>query len=129
MRKKLKNLGCQKSAQMKIIFAGKVIIKFKPEVKDREKNDLFNSLLYRIGADSVVQKFPNSRCPKEKYNKSGIPFVDISGIYEIYFNEDLSIEETINTLINLIFLNMYIRIILTNRFMCRMILIFQVNII
>ena len=79
-------------------IAGKAIVKFKSEVRDREKNDLFNSLLYKIGADSAVQKFPNSRLPKEKYNELGMPFVDISGIYEIYFSEDLSIEEIINTL-------------------------------
>lgn len=79
---------------------GRVIVKFRDDVKDRAQNPTFISLLTELKAESYFQKFPHSMVPDKKENELGMPLIDLSGIYEICFNPETSLEYVINRLIN-----------------------------
>ncbi|HBG71039.1 MAG: hypothetical protein A2W93_02955 [Bacteroidetes bacterium GWF2_43_63] len=79
---------------------GRVIVKFRPEVSDRSQNEMFLSELAFLKAESYFQKFPHSKVPSKKENEWGMPLVDLSGIYEICFKPETSIEYIINRLIS-----------------------------
>ncbi|HPS84039.1 MAG TPA: hypothetical protein PLA88_06970, partial [Bacteroidales bacterium] len=78
---------------------GRVIVKFHADVKDRAQNSIFVSLLTELKAESFFQKFPYSPVPEKKENELGLPLIDLSGIYEICFNPETSLEYFINRLI------------------------------
>lgn len=79
---------------------GRVVVKFRSDVSDRSQNEVFLSELANLKAESFFQKFPHSIVPEKKENDWGMPLVDLSGIFEICFKPETSIEYLINRLIN-----------------------------
>ena len=81
-------------------MAGRVIVKFRHDVTDRSENEIFLTEITRLKAESFFQKFPHSVVPDKKENEWGMPLVNLSGIYEICFNPESSVEFLVNRLMS-----------------------------
>lgn len=53
-----------------------------------------------IGADRITKKFPNVLPPREKYNRQGLAYADLSLIYEIHYTASYSVSDAINFLLS-----------------------------
>ncbi|HEX7414488.1 MAG TPA: S8/S53 family peptidase [Bacteroidia bacterium] len=58
-------------------------------------------ILNYLGVSTLAKIYPNQTAPKEKYNKLGQAYADLSLTYEIVFsNKDISLEKAINMLLS-----------------------------
>ena len=80
-----------------------IILKVKPEYREYCKlNEIKHpgilQVFQKYQITSVKKKFPEQQPPREKYNKWGMPLVDLSLIYELKCAYNTSLEKIINAL-------------------------------
>ena len=83
-----------------ITLPGTLVFKIKPEFRPQESSGavagpVLDALLHRLGATQVQQKFPNTIRPN--YERPGA--VDLSLVYQVWFNEEVSISKAQNALL------------------------------
>ena len=78
---------------------GKIIFKFLAHEKDNFSDRNLQQVFNQLNVNELIQKFPYSPIPTEKYNEYGSPLVDISLIYELSYKSDTEIDYAINMLL------------------------------
>lgn len=86
------------------LVQGVIIFKLKPEYRqDARINNIENqkleAALTSIGASSLSKKFPAKSAPSVERNAAGFRMVDLSLIYQVHYNTQLSLEKAVNTLL------------------------------
>lgn len=94
------------NSEHEIFLKNRIIFKIKPakkEICSKSKIDdsILNDFLASIDVLKLEKKFPFVQSPKNKFNKFGQKNIDISTIYEIEFNSNISIYKIINYLSSL----------------------------
>ncbi len=82
----------------------KMIIKIKPEHASKCFSSVINiprlqEVFNKLGVSSVQKKFPQIKSADKKLNNSGQAYADLSLIYDLDFQSNLSIENAINQLL------------------------------
>ncbi len=85
------------------ILAGRVIIKIKPEYRefcliDNINHSVLSNVLENINFDSCAKIFPLSSKPATEYNRYGQKLVDLSLIYEVFFDKQIPVYKIIANL-------------------------------
>ncbi|MDD5571647.1 MAG: S8 family serine peptidase [Bacteroidales bacterium] len=80
-----------------------IIVRVKPEFRgvcenSRIKNENLNDALSDLKVNKLFKKFPNKKPPVESKSKTGQQNIDLSLMYEITYDADISIEDAINEL-------------------------------
>lgn len=82
-----------------------LVFKLKPEFRNlgghtKIQNEKLDQILNYIGARAFARKFPNHQPPKEKYNSLGQAYADLSLIYELKYDANVSIENAANLVLS-----------------------------
>lgn len=85
---------------------GHIIFKVKEQYRNNCLVSYINEpkltpILNYLGVNSLAKLFPTETAPKEKFNKLGQAYADLSLTYEITFkNKDISLEKAINLMLS-----------------------------
>src|ERR1700757_2419766 len=85
---------------------GHIIFKVKEQYRGNCSVSYINEtkltpILNYLGVSSLAKLFPMEKAPKEKFNKLGQAYADLSLTYEIKFsNKDISLEKAINLMLS-----------------------------
>ncbi|HEU4718187.1 MAG TPA: S8 family serine peptidase, partial [Bacteroidia bacterium] len=83
-----------------------LILKVLPEYRslcsvERINIPAVNDFFLTMGEDQCGKKYPRHEAPKEKFNKYGMPMIDLSLIYEIHYTGAMPMDMAIAKLMNL----------------------------
>lgn len=82
-----------------------IVFKLKPEFRSiggqsKIQNEKLDQILNYIGVSKFERKFPNHQPPREKYNSLGQAYADLSLIYELKYEANVSIEDASNLVLS-----------------------------
>lgn len=82
-----------------------LVFKLKPEFRNlgshtKIQSEKLDQILNYIGVHEFSRKFPNHKAPREKYNSLGQPYADLSLIYELKYDANVSIETAANLVLS-----------------------------
>ncbi len=81
-----------------------IILKVKPSFAnnctvDKIEHPSFQSLASAIGVSQLHKKFPLDKSPAKAFNEAGLPYADLSLIYELKYTADINLEKAISKLL------------------------------
>lgn len=68
---------------------------YRPQENSLLTQEKFSSIYADLQGISLKKNFPNAANPQRKQNKQGIPFEDLSLIYEFQFNEQIAVNQAV----------------------------------
>src|ERR1051326_4616757 len=83
---------------------GKIIFKVRQDYRGSCSRSAvsissLNEKMALLRVDNVEKKFPNQQPPIQSRSKAGLPMTDLSLIYELKYNANLSIEKAVTLLL------------------------------
>lgn len=93
----------QKGITKEDYLSNTVIVKIKSEYQpycgsDQISIPSIQSVLDKINATTIERMFPHAKPPREKTNKYGFEYADLTQIYTVKYAENIPVEKAINSL-------------------------------